>query len=142
LVIGVFDAPPKNVLFPTDVRVAMFAKAMEGWPNVTVTAYSELTVDFAQSCGANVLVRGLRAMTDFEMELQMALVNRKIKPNIETVCFMTSQEYSFLSSSIVKDIAKNGGTVADLVPPHIKAALEEAYKNGADTGSIPRYLAG
>lgn len=142
LVVGVYDVPPKNVLFSTEERVAMFARAMEGWSNVTVTAYSGLTVDFAKKIGATVLVRGLRAMTDFELELQMALLNRKFAPDIETVCFMTSLEYSFLSSSIVKEIAKLGGCVEHLVPTHIREALEHAYRNSGDPGPIPRYLTG
>ena len=142
LVIGVYDAPPKNVLFSTEERVAMFAQAMGGWPNVSVKAYSGLTVDFAKRVGATVLVRGLRAMTDFELELQMAVLNRKLAPDIETVCFMTSLDYSFLSSSIIKEIAKLGGCVENLVPPHVREALERVYRERSDPGSIPRYLAG
>jgi pantetheine-phosphate adenylyltransferase len=142
LIIGVYDAPPKNVLFTTEERVAMFAQAVEGMPNVTVMAYSGLTVEFAKEIGATVLVRGLRAMTDFEVELQMALLNRKSAPDIETVCLMTSLEYSFLSSSIVKEMAKLGGCVEHLVTPHVRRALEKAYKDGADPGPIPRYLTG
>ena len=142
LIVGVYDAPPKAVMFSTEERVAMFARAMEGRPNVTVTAYSELTVDFAKKVGAKVLVRGLRALTDFELELQMALLNRKLAPEIETICFMTAQEYSFLSSSVIKEIAKLGGCVDHLVPPHIKEALEKASKDRPDVGPIPRYLTG
>ena len=142
LVVGVYDVPPKNVLFSTEERVAMFAKAMEQWPNVTVTAYRGLTVDFARKIGAKVLVRGLRALTDFELELQMAILNRKLASDVETVCFMTSLEYSFLSSSIVKEIARLGGCIDHLVPSHIKEALEKAYRNRSDPTSIPRYLSG
>ena len=142
LIVGVYDAPPKAVLFSTEERVAMFARALEGRRNVTVRAYSGLTVDFAKQVGATVLVRGLRALTDFELELQMALLNRKLAPEIETVCFMTAQEYSFLSSSVIKEIAKLGGCVDHLVPQHVKEALERASKDRPDAGQIPRYLAG
>jgi pantetheine-phosphate adenylyltransferase len=142
LIVSVFDTPSKNVLFSTEQRVAMFAKAVERWSNITVCSYSGLTVEFAKSRGASVLVRGLRALTDFELELQMALVNRKLAPDIETVCFMTSMDYSFLSSSIVKEIAKGGGCIEHLVPSHIQEALEAAYKGGVDSESIPRYLSG
>lgn len=140
LIVGVYDAPPKNVLFSTQERVAMFAQAMDGYQNVSVVEYSGLTVDFARQVGATVIVRGLRAMTDFELELQMALLNRKLSPDIETLCFMTAQEYSFLSSSVIKEIAKLGGCVDHLVPPHIKVALEHAFKDHPDLGPIPRYL--
>ncbi|MGQ9674674.1 MAG: pantetheine-phosphate adenylyltransferase [Chloroflexota bacterium] len=140
LIVGVYDAPPKNVLFSTEERVAMFAQAMAGCQNVTVVEYSGLTVDFAKKVGASVIVRGLRAMTDFELELQMALLNRKLSPGIETVCFMTAQEYSFLSSSVIKEIAKLGGCVDHLVPPHVKVALVQAFKDRPDVGPIPRYL--
>jgi pantetheine-phosphate adenylyltransferase len=130
------------VLFITEERVAMFAQAMKDRPNVTVAAYSGLTVDYARKIGATVLVRGLRAMTDFELELQMALLNRKLAPDIESLCFMTSLEYSFLSSSIVKEIAKLGGCIEHLVTPHIREALDKAYKDRTDPGPIPRYLTG
>lgn len=140
VIVAVYDAPPKNVMFTTEERVAMFARAMEGKSNVTVVQYDSLTVDFARSVGATVLVRGLRAMTDFEMELQMALLNRKLAPDIETVCLMSRLEYSFLSSSVIKDIAKLGGCIDHLVPPHIKTALQQAFEEHPDLGIIPRYL--
>ena len=85
-------------------------------PNVQVDHFEGLLVDYVRSCGAHVVVRGLRAVSDFEFELTMALMNRKLDPNIETMYIMTSMEYSFLSSSIVKEVASSGGCIEGLVP--------------------------
>ncbi|MCL5263844.1 MAG: pantetheine-phosphate adenylyltransferase [Chloroflexi bacterium] len=140
VVVGVYDAPAKNVLFSTDERVELFSRSLEGVPNVEVLSFSGLTVDYAKSINAKVLVRGLRAISDFELEMQMALLNRKMSPGLEVVCFMTSIEYSFLSSSIVKEIASLGGCISGMVPNNVAQALEEKYRKLKDTASIPRYL--
>lgn len=142
LVVGVFDTPPKNVLFTTEQRVEMFARSVTSRSNVEVRAYKGLTVECARSVGATVLVRGLRVMTDFELELQMAVLNNRLGPEIETVCLMTSAENSFLSSSIVKDIFRLHGCLDQLVPPQVKEALTKAYEDNPETWAVPRYLAG
>ena len=126
LVIGVYDWPMKGLLFPTPKRVEMIVKALDHLPNVTVRSYDGLTVDFVRSVGGRVIVRGMRVVKDFELEYQMALTNRQLAPDIDTVCLMTSLEYAFLSSTIVRDIAIAGGSVAELVPPHVCEELRVA----------------
>ena len=140
LYVAVYDAPPKNLLFSTEERMGLLRQAFEDFPNITVTCFSGLVVDYARKIGAKVLVRGLRAMTDFELEFQMALLNRKMAPEIEVVCFMTSIQHSFLSSSMIKEIAKLGGAVDGLVPDKVSEALNRKYSGVEDTETIPRYL--
>ena len=128
LVIGVYAFPQKNVLFPVEERVRLFKEAVKHLKNVEVTSYSELTVDFARKIGARVIIRGLRMSLDFEREFEMALMNRKLHPDIETVCLVTSPQFQFLSSSLVKEIAQLGGCVEDFVPSHVAKALKEVFK--------------
>jgi pantetheine-phosphate adenylyltransferase len=135
LVIAVYDRPLKSLLFATSERVAMAREALKELSNVTVISYSGLTVNFARSTGARVIVRGLRALSDFELEFQMALTNRKLAPEIETICLMTRQEHAFLSSSIAKEIAMVSGCVDEMVPPHVAIALKEKFQRlGAEAG--------
>lgn len=123
LIVAVYDRPMKNLLFPTPKRVDMMAAALAHLPNVEVRSYAGLTVDFVRAAGARVIVRGLRVIKDFELEYQMALTNRRLAPDIDTVCLMTSLEYAFLSSTIVREIAMVGGSVEGLVPPHVAEEL-------------------
>ncbi|MBC7256180.1 MAG: pantetheine-phosphate adenylyltransferase, partial [Chloroflexi bacterium] len=104
LIVGVYDRPQKNVMFTTEERLQMAREALADVANVEVLSYSGLTVDFARRQGAHVLVRGLRVISDFEVEYQMALTTRKLAPELDMVCLMTSLEYAFVSSTIVKDI--------------------------------------
>lgn len=127
LILAVFDRPLKNLLFSTAERVELVAEAVKHLPNVRVDTYSDLTVDYARRVGAKVLVRGLRAATDFEHEFQMAHLNHRLYPNVDVVCLMASQEYSLLSSSAVKEIAALGGKVDFMVAPHVERALRSAY---------------
>jgi len=124
LIIAVYSRPLKSLLFPTEERVLMVKEAVAGLDNIEVTSYTGLTVDYATRVGADFIVRGLRVISDFELEYQMALTNRKLASHIDMVCLMTSLEYAFLSSSIVKEIAMAGGCVAQMVPPHVVRALE------------------
>lgn len=136
LIVAVYDRPLKNLLFSTAERIAMAQEAVKGLANVTVASYNGLTVNFARSVGARVIVRGLRALSDFELEFQMALTNRKLAPDIDTVCLITRQEYTFLSSSITKEIAMVGGCVDQMVPAHVAAALRDKFRClGPDAGS-------
>jgi pantetheine-phosphate adenylyltransferase len=123
LIVAVYDRPLKTLLFGTGERLAMTRQALRHLPNVTVESYDGLTVDFARQKGAQVVVRGLRVLSDFEWEFQLALTNRKLAPDIDTVCLMTSQEFSFLSSSVVKEVAMLGGDLNGLVPPHVISYL-------------------
>jgi pantetheine-phosphate adenylyltransferase len=124
LIVAVYAHPIKTLLFSTDERMEMAERAFEGWPNVTVESYDGLTVDVARQKGAKAIIRGLRVVGDFEFEFQMALMNRTLAPEIESVCLMTTKEYYFLSSSIVKEVAKLEGDISELVPPHVVAALK------------------
>jgi len=135
LIVAVYDRPLKDLLFPTSERVAMIQEALKELSGVTVKAYSGLTVNFARSIGARVIVRGLRVLSDFELEFQMALTNRKLAPEIDTVCLITRQEYAFLSSSIAKEIAMVGECVDQMVPPHVATALKEKFHRlGSEAG--------
>lgn len=127
VVIGVFDSPPKNLLFTTEERVELVKKAVAHLPNVRVEAYSILTIQFAKKLGARVLIRGLRMGSDFEREFDMSLMNKKLAPDIETVCLMTSLEHQFISSSLLKEAAQGGGCVDEMIPEHVTAALREKF---------------
>lgn len=123
LVIAVYDRPLKNLLFSIEQRVALVKEAIADIPNIRVDTYSGLTVEYAGQIGARVIVRGLRAATDFEHEFQMAHINHRLLPQVEVICLMASEEHTFLSSSAVKEIAALGGPVGDMVPPVVERAL-------------------
>jgi len=127
LVIGVLDNSEKKALFTAEERVAMIKGAVKGIDNVRVEAFHGLTVDFARMNDAKFLVRGLRAVTDFEYELQIAQTNHKVSPELDTIFFTTSVEYSYLSSSIVKEIAKYKGDVSLFVTENVEKALSEKF---------------
>jgi len=127
LIVAVYDAPAKNIIFSVAERVALAQQILAHLPNVTVEGYSGLTVDFAAARGAAVLVRGLRTNEDLALEYQLALTNRQIAPDIDSVCFMASPEYSFLHASMVKEVARLGGRVDNLVPPLVAQALRERF---------------
>ena len=125
LVIGVFDTPAKNLLFTTQERVEMIQKAISELSNVRVVSYPILTVEFAKQLGAKVIVRGLRMSPDFEREFEMALMNKRLAPEIEVFTMMSSVQYQFLSSSLMKEVVQYGGYIEDLVPEHVAKALKE-----------------
>jgi pantetheine-phosphate adenylyltransferase len=127
LVIGVYDSPPKTLTFDTGQRIALAQESLAHLPNVRVMPYTGLTVTFARQIDASVLVRGLRAISDFEFEFQMALTNKKLDPEIEAICLMTSLEYAYLSSSILKEVALLHGEVATLAPACVQAALRARF---------------
>ena len=126
VIVAVVDVP-SGTLFTTEERVAMFAKAVEGSPNVTTKPYRGLTVNFARQEGATVLVRGIRAVTDYEAEFDMALMNKRMTPEIESVYLMTSLEYLFISGSRIREVASLGYDVTNLVPPHVAEALRAKF---------------
>jgi len=128
LIVAVYDDPPKPLLFTTEERVALMKKALAHIPNVRVVRYNGLTVDFARRIKANVIVRGLRMTSDFEREFEMALMNKKLAPEVELACFMTKLEYEFISSSLLKEAAKLGGCIDDLVPKHVAEALRKKFR--------------
>ena len=127
VVVGVYEAPPKHLLFSTKERVALMKKALKHIPNAKVVSYNGLTVEFARKMKAKVIVRGLRMSSDFEKEFEMALMNKKLASDVEVVCFMTKLEFEFVSSSLLKEAARLGGHIDDLVPPHVMDALNEKF---------------
>jgi len=116
LIVAVGRNSGKNPLFTPDERVTLLRECCAPWPNVRVTSFEGMLVSFARAEGAGVLIKGLRAISDFEYEFQMALANKQLAPDIETMFMMTSAEHLYLSSSIVKEIARLGGDVSPLVP--------------------------
>jgi len=128
LVVGVLDNPSKQPLFGVEERVSLLKEATQQLPNVEVAAFTGLLVDYAKARGVDVVVKGLRAVTDFEYEIQMAQMNHALS-GVETLFMTTAPQWSFLSSSLVKEVARFGGDVSGLVPPVVAERLRE--KGGA-----------
>jgi pantetheine-phosphate adenylyltransferase len=130
VIVAVYDgAPKRGALFSTEERVALAAQAVATEPRITVQAYTGLTHEFARRVGARVLVRGLRIGGDFENELQLAHMYRKLAPEIEVVCLMTSASFSFISSSLIREVAGLGGDIGEFVPPPVAHALRQKLRN-------------
>jgi len=127
LIISVYDEPRKRLMFSTGERVELMNRAVAHLSNTRVVSYGGLTVSFAQEMDARVIVRGLRMTSDFEHEFEMALMNKKLAPDVELVCFMTSLEYQFISSSLLKEACQLGGDISSLVPVHVADALVEKF---------------
>jgi pantetheine-phosphate adenylyltransferase len=125
LVVAVYDQ--SEALFPVEERVAMFKEAVKDLSNVSVKPFSGLVVDFARQEKASVLVRGIRAVTDFETEFDMALMNKKMAPEVESVYLMASLEQLFVSGRRIREVASLGYDVSDLVPPHVAQALRRRF---------------
>ena len=123
LVVAVYDTPSKDLLFATDERDQLMKDACRHIPNVEVTRFSGLVVRYAKDIGAGVIVRGLRSGSDFEYEFDMAFMNRRLEPDVDLVCFMTSQDYMFVSASLLKEVAKLGGDITEMVPPNVAQAV-------------------
>jgi pantetheine-phosphate adenylyltransferase len=123
LIVSILRNFDKNPLFTVDERVEMLREVTSPWPNVEIDVFSGLLVDYAQIRGADVILRGIRAISDYEYELQMAMMNRKLKPNVETVFMLPAAAFSFLSSRLVREIAHLGGPVTGLVPPVVEQRL-------------------
>ena len=129
LIVAVAANPDKRLpLFTVEERLQLIRASLDGNDRVEVTSFTGLTVEFARAHGASTLVKGLRAYSDFDAELQQALMNRKLAPDIHTVFLMSSFAHIFVSSSILKDIASYGGKVSDLVPPAVARALKEKFR--------------
>jgi len=125
LVVAVADRREKDPLFSAEERAELIRQVLADEPRVETEAFSGLLTEFAKSKNANFLIRGLRAVSDFDYELQMALTNRNLAPEIETIFLMPAQNYIFISSSLAKEIARLGGDVSELVPPAVEAALRK-----------------
>lgn len=124
----VLNNSSKNPLFSVEERVKLIQEVTAHLPNVKVETFSGLLIEYAQNVGASAIIRGLRAVSDFEYEMQITSMNRVLNDEIETFFIMTKNQYSFLSSSIVKEVAKYGGNIGELVPPQVEKALKEKYK--------------
>ena len=129
VVVAVAASPGKNPLFTLDERVELARQATAHIENVEVKPFSGLLVDFASECEATALVKGLRAITDFEYEFQMAALNYHLKQSLETLFIMSPPEYMYLSSSIVRELASLGASVDDFVPPVVAEALKQKFAN-------------
>jgi pantetheine-phosphate adenylyltransferase len=128
LIIGVYHSPAeKTLLFPTEERIKLAREATSHLPNIEVVSYTGLTGDFAHQMKAQVMVRGLRMAGDFESEFTLAMMNKKLFPEIEQICMMCSVEYQFVSSSLLKEAASLGGRIEELVPANVAAALRKKF---------------
>ncbi len=128
IIVAVALNPRKNPMFPSEQRVDFIHQGLKGLKNVEVLPFSNLLIEFAQSKKASVIIKGLRAVSDFEYELQMGLMNRNLDEKMETLFMIPSQEFSFLSSNFVKEIARHGGDVRKLVP---RSVAKKLIRNGS-----------
>jgi pantetheine-phosphate adenylyltransferase len=136
VIVAVYDRPLKSLLFSPEERIELVKLSFPGNPQVAVMGFSGLTVEFCQSVGAQVLVRGLRVFSDFEYEFRMALANHRLAPEIETISLITNEDHTFLSSSTVREIASLGGNVSSMVPPHVETALKARFQELGDGQQI------
>ena len=127
VVVAVYATPAKNLLFTAAERVELFQEAVSHLPNVEVRQFEGLVVRFAQEIAAAVMVRGLRSGSDFEYEYEMAFMNRKLAPDVDMVAFMTSQDHLFVSSSLLKEVARLGGDISGMVPPRVAQAVYRKF---------------
>ena len=124
VIVAVYGGSSKNLLFDADERVDLFRRSVGELPNVEVTKFEGLVVRFAKEVGAKVIIRGLRSGSDFEYEFDMAFMNRRLEPGLDMVFFMTSQEYMFVSSSLLKEVARLEGEIDEFLPPHVAEAVK------------------
>lgn len=135
LIVAILQNEEKeSPLFSVDERMEMLREVVGGYPNVEIDHFHGLLVDYAAARGAIVLLRGIRAISDYEKELQMALMNRRLRPEIETMFLMAGEAYSFISSRLVKEVIRLGGSIAGLVPPSVEVHLRERF-NSAGAGA-------
>jgi pantetheine-phosphate adenylyltransferase len=127
VIVAVLSNTEKQPLFSPQERVQMLRETTKQWPAVEVDVFEGLLVDYARKRGAGVILRGIRAISDYEYELQMALMNRKLEPRLETVFMLPGEKYSYLSSKLVREIAHLGGPLQDLVPPLVAERLRTRF---------------
>ncbi|TCO78993.1 pantetheine-phosphate adenylyltransferase [Marinisporobacter balticus] len=128
VIVAVLYNPSKNPLFSVEERITLLREVTKDIPNIEIDCFSGLLVDYVKEKRINAIVKGLRAVSDFEYEFQMALMNKKLNPEVETIFMMTSSEFSYLSSSIIKETFKFKGCIDGLVPDKVKKALEKKYE--------------
>lgn len=139
LILAVYDMPKKKLLFTVEERVALAKEAMKDYSNIKVASYSGLTVEYAQSIGADALIRGLRVFSDFEFEFRSGLANKQLAPEIETVAILSDLAHIHISSSTVREVAELGGDVSSMVPPHVEAALKARFAELKANHNSPGY---
>jgi pantetheine-phosphate adenylyltransferase len=127
LIVAILRNETKQPLFSVEERIEMLREVVYCYPNVAVDSFEGLLVDYAAENGATVLLRGIRAISDYEYELQMALMNRRLRPDIETVFMMASEAHSFISSRLVKEVFGLGGNIGGLVPPSVEVSLKKRF---------------
>jgi pantetheine-phosphate adenylyltransferase len=126
LIVSILRNESKQPLFTVEERMEMLHEVVQGYPNVEIDSFHGLLVDYAADKGASVLLRGIRAISDYEYELQMALMNRRLRPELETVFMMSGEAYSFISSRLVKEVFRLGGNISGLVPPSVELRLRNS----------------
>lgn len=131
LIIAILRNEDKQTLFTVEERTAFLREAVARWSNVSVDDFDGLLVDYAKKTQATLILRGLRAVSDFEYELQMAMMNRRLAPDLETAFFMPNEAFSYVSSRLVREVARLGGDVSGLVPPAVAKALAAKFSRGA-----------
>jgi pantetheine-phosphate adenylyltransferase len=132
VIIAVYDKPLKSLVFTPEERIDLVQQSFMGESKIKVIGYSGLTVELCNAVNAQVIVRGLRVFSDFELEFRMALANHRLAPQIEVVALITAEEHTFLSSSTVREIASLGGDVSSMVPPHVELALTHRFQELGD----------
>lgn len=125
VIVAVVKGREKVGMFTWQERIELFREAVKDMPQVEVEGFDEMTVEFAKRKGAVAIVRGIRAVSDFEAEFDMALMNRKMAPHLESVYLMANQDFLYISASRIREVSKLGYDVADLVPPHVRLAIRE-----------------
>ena len=137
LVVAILGNRAKQPLFSVEERAEMLQEVLKPYPNVEIGSFNGLLMDYAAERGANMILRGIRAISDYEYELQIALMNRRLQPGIETVFLMAGEAYSFVSSKMVKEVASLGGNISGLVPPVVEARLKNRLRDAAIAPSGP-----
>src|SRR5690554_261713 len=127
VIVAVLNNPNKKPLFSVEERIDLLEKTTGGIDNIEIESFSGLLIDFMVQKKANVIIKGLRAVSDFEYEFQMALMNKKLSPEVETMFMMTNSKYSYISSSIIKEVAIFNGCIKDLVPENVEKAIKNKY---------------
>jgi pantetheine-phosphate adenylyltransferase len=130
LIVAILRNEEKEPLFSVEERMEMLREVVRTYPNVEVDSFNGLLVDYAKQKGATTILRGIRAISDYEYELQMALMNRRLCPTVETVFLMASEAYSFISSRLIKQVITLGGNISGLVPPSVEVRLRDRVLNG------------
>jgi len=136
IIVAILSNPVKDFLFTVEERIEMLVSSFEEYPNIEVGTFDGLLVDYAAKKDSIAILRGMRAVSDFEYEFRMGLANHRLAPDIETVSLITNEDHSFLSSSTVREIASLGGDVSSMVPPHVESALKERFAELGDGQQI------